>query len=183
MPDPTTNYGWDVPTVGGSSGAWGTLLNAVFDEIDADLRAAENEAEAAQADADAATTTANAALPKAGGVMTGRVDLATATMDLISNAAANGTITLDISLAQYFALTTNGNMTVAFSNVPSGTFATGVMVRITAGGAHTVSWPASVDWSGGSAPVQTPSGTDLYVLVTDDSGTTWRGVRVGRSMS
>lgn len=42
MPDPTTNYGWDVPTIGGSSGAWGTLLNAVFDEIDEDLAAVED---------------------------------------------------------------------------------------------------------------------------------------------
>ena len=35
----TANYGWTTPTPGGSNGAWGTLLNTVFTEIDADLKA------------------------------------------------------------------------------------------------------------------------------------------------
>jgi hypothetical protein len=47
MPDPTTNYGWDVPTVGGDVGAWGTILNTVFDDIDTDLKAAEDKADEA----------------------------------------------------------------------------------------------------------------------------------------
>lgn len=44
MPDPTTNYGWDVPTIGGSSGAWGTILNTLFDDIDADLKTVQDMA-------------------------------------------------------------------------------------------------------------------------------------------
>ena len=28
--DPTTNYGWDLPTVGGDTGAWGTKLNSII---------------------------------------------------------------------------------------------------------------------------------------------------------
>jgi hypothetical protein len=41
MPD-TTNFAWTKPTVGGSSGSWGTLLNALFDDIDTDLLAVQN---------------------------------------------------------------------------------------------------------------------------------------------
>jgi hypothetical protein len=39
MPDPTTHFSWDVPTVTGDTGAWGTILNTLFDTADADLRA------------------------------------------------------------------------------------------------------------------------------------------------
>lgn len=33
----TTNYGWAIPTEGGDTGVWDTILNAAFDDIDADL--------------------------------------------------------------------------------------------------------------------------------------------------
>lgn len=47
----TTNYGWTKPTVSGSSGAWGTILNTALDDVDANLKTVENKADAAQADA------------------------------------------------------------------------------------------------------------------------------------
>lgn len=37
MADPSSNFGWDVPTNGGDSDTWGTLLLALFDSIDAEL--------------------------------------------------------------------------------------------------------------------------------------------------
>lgn len=52
----TTNYGWVMPVVNASRNVWGTLLNTLFGEVDADLKAAENKADAAQADADALDT-------------------------------------------------------------------------------------------------------------------------------
>lgn len=46
MPNPTTNYGWAVPVVGGSNGSWGTILNAVFDAIDSAVHAVDALAQA-----------------------------------------------------------------------------------------------------------------------------------------
>lgn len=40
----TTNFGWTKATVGGDSGAWGTVLNTLFDDIDTDLKTVQNEA-------------------------------------------------------------------------------------------------------------------------------------------
>jgi hypothetical protein len=34
----TTNYGWTKPTIGGSADTWGTTLNTLADDIDADLK-------------------------------------------------------------------------------------------------------------------------------------------------
>lgn len=44
MPDPTSHFGWDVPTVGGDFGAWGTILVDLFDAIDSDLYDVQNMA-------------------------------------------------------------------------------------------------------------------------------------------
>jgi len=53
VPDPTTNYGWDVPAVGGDTGAWGTILNLVFDAIDTDLKTVDDRVVVVEAQADA----------------------------------------------------------------------------------------------------------------------------------
>ena len=166
MADPTTNYSWDLPTVGGASGTWGTQLNTVFQDIDDDLFAVSG--------------TASAALPKAGGVMTGRVDVHSGTLKLVAKGTINGAQSLDLSAANYFTMTINGATTLSLSNVPSGTFATGIILRIVNGGSATITWPASFKWPSGTAPTLTSSGTDMLALITDDSGTTWR--QVGKTL-
>ncbi len=86
------------------------------------------------------------------------------------NTLSNGTI--DCSDGEYFKITLSGNITFSFTNVPSGFPA--VVLEITNGGNHTVTWPAAVKWTGGVAPTLTSSGVDILVFTTDDTGTTWR---------
>lgn len=168
----TTNYSFDKPTVGVSDGTWGTSLNNNWDSIDTLLKAVSD--------------VANAALPKAGGTMTGNLKVLTETYTLSDKGSAlTGTVTLDCSAANFFALNTTGggNVTIAFSNVPATGSVFFITVEITAGGAHTVTWPAAVQWPGGNAPVQTASGKDVYVLYTRDGGTTWNGNLVLEALS
>lgn len=87
-----------------------------------------------------------------------------------------GTTTLDLNQTtggRVFAFTVSGASTLAFSNVPSSSFAVPVQLKITNGGSAALTFPASVTWLPGSAPVFKASGVDWVTLWTIDGGTTW----------
>jgi len=91
---------------------------------------------------------------------------------------------VDVEAGTIFTLTTSGNTTFTFSNPPATGTGSGFALRVTAGGSHTLTWPASVDWPGGLAPDAPASGErDRYVFVTEDGGTTWDGFLVGDAHS
>ena len=82
-----------------------------------------------------------------------------------------------------FALSTTGNTTFTFSNPPASGTAYGFILKLTAGGTHTVTYPASVDWAGATAPDAPASGeTDVLGFITHDGGTTWYGFLAGDAL-
>jgi hypothetical protein len=92
-------------------------------------------------------------------------------------ALSGTTPSVDADNGGAFSLTTSGNTTFTFAAVTSGR-SVGFILQLTSGGAHTITWPASVDWAGGTAPDAPASGeTDIYVFWTRDGGTTWYGVQ------
>jgi len=92
-------------------------------------------------------------------------------------AALSGTSpTVDCHNGNVFSLSTSGNTTFTFSNPPASGTAYGFMLKLTAGGSHTITYPSSVDWAGATAPDAPASGeTDLLVFTTINGGTTWYG--------
>ena len=111
-----------------------------------------------------------------------------ATAYLETVVALSGTTpTVDCDEANTFTLTTSGNTTFTFDY--SGVNLTtddsyGFTLKVTAGGTHTLSWPASVDWPGGEAPEAPASGeTDVFVFFTTDGGTTWYGFQAGDALA
>lgn len=89
------------------------------------------------------------------------------------------TETFDLTNANFFSATLDQACTFTFSNPPaSGDFGTFVL-ELTNGGAFTITWPASVDWPGGTAPTLTAAGKDQLVFTTRDGGTTWFGLVAG----
>ena len=95
-------------------------------------------------------------------------------------ASAAGVLTLSLATGNSFVTTLTENTTVAITNPPAtgdyGQFVIKI-IQDGAGGAFTVTWPASVIWSGGTAPVITTSNgaIDEVTLRTIDAGTEWRG--------
>ncbi len=164
--NPTTNFGFILPTVDASPGVWDTLLNAL---LGADSGEAISGIDEVMGDI---KTTADAAMPLAGGVFSGEIDVFTERYEAIS-LSGSGTQTIDMSLANAYYVTPSATITFAFTNVPaSGHFAF-VQIEITNGAAQTINFPASVDWPGGVVPTWT-SGVDLVTGYTRDGGTTWR---------
>jgi hypothetical protein len=95
----------------------------------------------------------------------------------IGNAGA--TRTLDLENANFFSATLDQACDFTFSNPPgSGDFGAFVL-ELTNGGAFAITWPAAVDWPGGTAPTLTAAGVDQLVFTTRDAGTTWLGFVAG----
>ena len=91
-----------------------------------------------------------------------------------SNIVAMGASAIDCSAGNYFTKTISGNTTLTITNVPSSrAYAFTLELTHTSG---TVTWPASVKWAGDTAPTLSTGKTHLFTLVTDDSGSRWRGV-------
>jgi hypothetical protein len=97
------------------------------------------------------------------------------------------TYTIDLENGNVFNLTLTGNCTYTFSNPPaSGSAGAFTLIQNQDGaGSRTVTWPASVEWAGGSAPTitSTASSTDVFTFITTDGGTTWYGFTGGQDFS
>jgi hypothetical protein len=93
----------------------------------------------------------------------------------------SATATLDMLDGNYFMVTAAGSTTFVFANPPTsaanGGAAGGFILELANGGAATVTWPSATKWPSGTAPTLTSSGTDIFVFITDDGGTVWRGVQ------
>lgn len=93
---------------------------------------------------------------------------------IMQNGSAVSSTTIDLSLSNYFTKTINGATTFTFNNAVPSPIANIFTLRLehTSG---TVTWPGSVTWPSSTAPVLTTGKTHLFIFVSDDGGTTWRG--------
>lgn len=123
------------------------------------------------------STAASTYLALAGGTLTGT--LSTKSVDVTTNfygsITAVSATAIDCSAGNYFTKTASGALTWTITNVPSSR-SFSFILRLTNGGTGTQTWPSSVKWPGGTAPTLTASGVDVLGFITEDGGTTWRGV-------
>ena len=163
--DPTVNNSWNLPDVGGDTGSWGGLLRTIIGDDSTGIDAVM----------EAISVVANAALSRAGGSMTGEIDILTERyVDNNFGGSTSGTLTMDLDAANFFYVSVTGTVTFAFSNVPGSGDAVFLMLEITNGGAQTITWDSSIKWPGSTEPTLTTSGVDLVTMYTRDGGTTWR---------
>lgn len=153
----TSNYNWQKPDVGGSSGTWGTTLNTDLDSIDSQVKTVSDAAAAAQTDADAAQTDATSALSALKAI-------APQTVTLTGGDPYAGTIDLALGATVYRVTVSSGFTTtdcnLTFTNRPA---TTGKFVYV-----HFV----VTQGSGDTFTVKVVSGSKQWALMLRDTVST-----------
>jgi hypothetical protein len=168
---PTTHYGWNRPDIGDAG--WGLTCNDNLESIDEDMNILAGRVTTAETNISSLTTAVALRALKAGDTFTGTVKAPRVTVTRQAIGTAGAAVDLQTDLYTYFTFTTGQAVTITLSNEATAGDAMGIIVEITMGGAHTVTWPAAVKWPSGLAPVLGSSGKHLIGLVTHDAGTTW----------
>ena len=172
--DPTVNYNWDLPNVSGDTGNWGALLNTILGDTvtGIDKRLFD------------ATATADAALPKAGGVLTGDIEVFTSHAVGGTITSGSGVKVVNLATANFWKSvgSLSGAVTLNLTNPQSasGDFEAVILHLQNAGAASSISFQedggaVTIKWQDGAAPTWTASGDDVIVLYTPFGGGTWFG--------
>src|SRR3989338_7808165 len=118
----------------------------------------------------------------------GRID--SATLKSYTETAVGGTggtnsgtaYTIDLTTGNVFHILLNANCTFTFpSSLTSGTAYSFILVLKQDGGTRTATWPSSVIWPGGTAPVLSATGgiRDIFTFMTINGGTSYLGFAGG----
>ena len=134
---------------------------------------------------------ANLALPKAGGTMTGEINMADKLLTrpeikdyaetVGTTPATTGSVTFNLTTGNIFNLTPTGNVTIGFSNPPASGRAGSATIILTNGATvYSKTFNASIKWVNDFVP-DTSEANKVYILVfmTTNGGTTWRGSCIG----
>ena len=89
------------------------------------------------------------------------------------NIVAVAALNIDCSTGNYFTKTINGASTFTVSSVPASRSYSFTLELTHTSGA--ITWFSGVEWPGGTAPTLTTGKTHLFMFVTDDGGSRWRG--------
>jgi hypothetical protein len=87
---------------------------------------------------------------------------------------AAAALELDLNTSNYFTKTISGNSTFTFANPAASGQVTAFTLELTHS-SGTVTWPSSVKWNADTAPTLTTGKTHLFMFVTDDGGSRYRG--------
>lgn len=83
-------------------------------------------------------------------------------------------LNIDCTSGNYYIKTITGDSTFTVSNPPASGYAYSFTLEVT----HTsgaITWFSGVEWPSSTAPTLTTGKTHLFMFVTDDGGTRWRG--------
>jgi hypothetical protein len=103
--------------------------------------------------------------------------------ETFSDLGTGGSATINLSTANNFRRQFSGTATITITNAPNSPIGFGFTLVTVNAGAYAITWPASIDWVGGSAPILTSSGTDVLVFYTYNGGTSYYGFVTGKNLS
>ena len=109
------------------------------------------------------------------------VDATSVKSDSFIETHATTTGVLDCAVANVFSATLASPTTLSFTNVPVVDGAYACTLKLTSVG-NAVTWPAGTVWPSATPPTLS-AGTDVFVLLTMDAGTTWYGFTSGQEIA
>jgi hypothetical protein len=92
---------------------------------------------------------------------------------IVSDATAMGANSVNCSTGNFFTKTITGATTFTFDSVPTGVYS--FTLEVVLNGSNAITWPTSVKWNADTAPSITDGKTQLFMFVTHNGGTRWRG--------
>ncbi len=193
MPASTTNYSWNLPTVGGDEDAWGGFLNTNWTNLDTLLGGVTN-AEFEILDGATVTTAeinysdlATLGTTAASKVFTADANNFTKITGAVANEEATltdgSTIAWDVVASPVAKVTLAGNRTLS---APSGsTPIAGQFIAITViqdgSGSRTLTWNATYEFTADTAPTLTTTASKADLFVFKYNGSKW--LETGRNLN
>jgi hypothetical protein len=83
---------------------------------------------------------------------------------------------IDITLGNIVSATLATHTTFTFLNPSASGIACSLTLILTNGGSKVITWPASVNWPGGTEPTLSAAGVDIVTFLTLNAGTLWHGM-------
>lgn len=169
MVNSTTNYSFNLPEVNSAvdEDLWGGQLNTNWTDLDSILNTR-------QFDYDFADFKITSPV------------LEDYAEEIQSLTLSSNTITVDFENGNHASVTLDDDLTtITINNVPPTGDAAPLVLYITQDntGGHTVTFPSSFRWAGGTAPTITSTAdrTDIFVAITRDGGTTYAATIYGQN--
>lgn len=106
-------------------------------------------------------------------------------MDTASTPLGNvsGAVNIDCSAAQAYSFTPTAATTLAFTNPPTGNTSQVILLKVTNGGAFTLSFPAGTKYPGGALGTLTSSGVDWLGVAYDAGLSAWVVFVLGKAVA
>ncbi|MEW9586722.1 hypothetical protein [Paraburkholderia sp. DGU8] len=106
-------------------------------------------------------------------------------MDTASTALGNvtGAVSIDCSAAQAYSFTPTAAVTLSFTNPPAANTSQVILLKVTNGGAFTLSFPAGTKYPGGSLGTLTSSGVDWLGVAYDAGLSAWAVFVLGKAVA
>jgi hypothetical protein len=147
---------------------------------------ASQDADSVNIDGGAIDGTAIGANSASTGVFTSLETTGGFTEDAEAITSSSNAATLDLSSATNFTHALSEDVTYTFSNPASSGKASAFTLKVTQDSTErTITWPASVDWAGGTAPTISDGDGDVdyFVFITTDGGSNYYGFTAGQALA